>query len=321
MKKIAILVATYNGDRFIYEQLRSIFNAINFLDSSFYVCDIIISDDNSSDNTIEEIYRFSQLYPKTYILDKSKKGGAVNNFSYLIKNINEDVYDFFFFCDQDDFWKEEKLSLFLSEFNNQREELPIAVHSDLSVADSELRLINKSMFNYQYLNRNPSLYNLISQNSVTGCVLAVNRKLLKIAKSSNIESSIMHDWYLALIALGFGKLIFIDSPTILYRQHSSNEVGAKKFSIFSLVLMLKKLRPYLRDSILSINKTREQAELFLKDFIGELEEKKVNDIREYVDSFEKNLFSKIKVFMLGFRKYGFLRNIIYVIVYFFNRRL
>lgn len=319
MKRIAILVATYNGDKFIYEQLRSIFNAINFLDSSYYTCDIIISDDNSSDDTIKEIHRFSQLYPKTSILDKSKKGGAINNFSYLIKNINENVYDFFFFCDQDDYWKEEKLSIFLSEFSNQREELPIAVHSDLSIVDSELRLIDKSMFNYQFLNRSPSLYNLISQNSVTGCVLAVNRSLLKIAKSSSIEFSIMHDWYLALIALGFGKLIFIDSPTILYRQHGNNEVGAKKFSIFLFFLMEKRVRIYLKNSVLSINRTKEQARLFLKDFSHKLDEKKVNDIRGYTDSFDKNIFVKIKFMILGFRKHGFIRNIVYAIVYFLNR--
>lgn len=321
MKKLAILVATYNGEKFIYEQLKSIFNAMEFLDSELYSCDIIISDDNSSDNTIAEIHRFSELYNNTYILDNTKKGSAVKNFSYLIKNINVNNYDFFFFCDQDDFWKEDKLAIFLSEFDFQSEELPIAIHSDLSIVDSELRLIDNSMFRYQYLNKSPSLYNLISQNSITGCVLAVNKSLLKLAKDSSIEHSIMHDWYLALIALGFGKLIFIDKPTILYRQHNNNEVGAKKFNVLSFISMPKMIVYQLRNSIVSIDKTKEQASLFLKDFGDILDEEKVNDIKMYINSFDENLFYKIKVFRLGFRKYGFVRNIIYVMIFLFKRWL
>jgi hypothetical protein len=114
------------------------------------------------------------------------------------------------------------------EGSEQRGKKPILVHSDLQVVDESLRLIAESMARYQGLetSRN-SFANLLISNLVTGCTALINealaRKALPIA-----DDAIMHDWWLALVASCFGKIVYLDTPLVQYRQHGSNTIGAKE---------------------------------------------------------------------------------------------
>lgn len=314
MRKVAILMSTYCGEKFVNEQLESIIINISKIDVKYKV-DIIISDDASTDNTLNIINDKKIVYPYIYIIDNSRKGGAVKNFSYLIKNISID-YDFIFFSDQDDFWLPNKLSKFLSFFEKNDNEIPTLIHSDLMVVDQELFLISNSMFKFQKLNKTPTFSNLVVQNSVTGCVMAINKKLLLLAKKSNIEFSIMHDWYLALIASSLGKIHFIDLPTILYRQHSTNEVGAKKYSYLQIFYKLKNFKVNYKKAICSQNNSLEQAQLFLEDFSCKLSESNKKLLYNYISYYDISLWDKIKLIMKGYRKFGFIRNLTYNILFF-----
>lgn len=309
MKKIAILLATYNGEEYIEEQLNSIVCNISKLDQDRYHVDVMISDDASTDRTLEIINKLRENYEYIHVIDFSKKGSAIDNFSFLIKNVPDD-YDFYFFSDQDDFWLPHKLAIFLNEFESTDNSVPTLIHSDLSVVNNKLFPINHSMFNFQKINKHPNLYNLILQNSITGCVMAINKPLLIKARNSSIEKSIMHDWYLGLIALAFGNVKFIDYPTILYRQHSNNEVGAKRFNYIYVLNRILNIRETICKIKYSLKKIDDQARLFISDFESQLKSEDERKINLFLSNSKLNRFL---CFFYGFKKNGFVRNIAYIL--------
>lgn len=310
MKKIQVLLATYNGSKYVIDQINSIL--MNFKWVSEYNCSILISDDSSSDETIQLIKNNFSNIPGVNIISTSRKGGVRNNFTFLINYADG---DFIFFCDQDDLWLPSKLRVFMDEFN-QRSALnnePMLIHSDLCVTDSILSPIHTSMFEYQKLNKAPSFSNMIVSNSITGCVLGINKRLLNILKKSSINKSIMHDWYIGIIASSFGEIIYIPKSLILYRQHENNQVGAKKFSFYEM-LSLEKIQNIKQ----SIWLTKAQAELFLSDFDGQLDKNNEKILKAYISSFDRNILSRcLTFFKYGFYKYGFARNIVFFIFFVF----
>ncbi len=313
MKKIQVLLATYNGYNYIVDQIDSIL--LNFKRIPNYHCEILISDDASQDSTIETIRNKFGSCDNIKILSDERKGGVKNNFSYLIKSANADVV---FFCDQDDFWLPNKISKFIEEFYDHNgnviyKDMPVLVHSDLCVVDKDLTPISASMFNYQKLNPDPTFANLIVSNSVTGCVTAINRDLLEILKGSSVNNSIMHDWYIGLIAMAMGKMIYLPRSFILYRQHGNNQVGAKKIGFKNLMDLNK-----FKEILYSIRATKEQARLFLDDFSDVITPESKKIVSEYVSSFQKSFVFRLRLFFKGgIVKYGFVRNIVFFFMYVF----
>ncbi|MCC2037917.1 glycosyltransferase family 2 protein, partial [Raoultella ornithinolytica] len=288
MKKIEVLLATYNGEKFVREQIYSVLN--NFDKISGYECKILVSDDKSTDKTVQIIKSLQEQEPRILFLDGEKKGGVRSNFYYLLEHADA---DYVFFCDQDDLWLPDKISVFLERFKSEEVSYngPILVHSDLCVADANLSPINVSMFDYQKINKNPSFVELIVSNSVTGCVMACNRELIEGVKKSQIQNSIMHDWYIGLYASAFGRILFIEKSFILYRQHGGNQVGAKSFLIKD-IFNLKGLRGKVKNASDSVIKTKKQAELFFSDFNEKLDKANKDILNSYISSFEEGQFFK-----------------------------
>ena len=161
------------------------------------------------------------------------------------------------FCDQDDVWLEKKIELTYDKMQtiektakasleeigkNDGKELktgiPCLVYTELRVVDSELDTIADTMSEYQSLDCHKRTINqFILQNSVTGCTMMVNRALRdKMLHITDIDNTIMHDWWAALVAAQFGKTAFIDEPTILYRQHGDNSLGALGINKLSYIV-------------------------------------------------------------------------------------
>ncbi|QQN33234.1 glycosyltransferase family 2 protein [Rahnella aceris] len=314
MKKINVLLATYNGSKYISELINSVLANFEYLDE--YDCNIIISDDASTDNTVSIIESICKIDTRVTLLDSNRKGGVKSNFQYLILNTEA---DYIFFCDQDDLWLPMKMKIFMDNFSQLEDEgeTNILLHSDLCVADMYLSPIHISMFQYQKINPNPTFLKLLISSSVTGCVMAVSKGLLNIAKSSNIKESIMHDWYMSLIASTHGVIKFIPKPLILYRQHDNNQVGAKSFSLYH-ILKLSSFKLKLRDSISSVNKTKRQAIVFRDDFHVSILSTDLNILNSYIDSFNRSSFRRLYLFMFSnFKKKGLARNFIFLLVYAF----
>ena len=218
---ITVLLAVYNGEKYLREQIDSIlFQTVKDIK-------ILIRDDGSCDNSLKIIEEYKARFPETIdVLSGEPTKSACGNFAELLKAAEG---DYFMFCDQDDVWNPDKIEKTLRAMRSLEKDFagPVLVHSDLAVADSTLNIISASFFEYQGLAKSEDrLSRLLVQNCVTGCTVMINRPLLE--KCGDIPNGCaMHDWWLALVACLFGKIGFIDRPLILYRQHGNNQVGAK----------------------------------------------------------------------------------------------
>ncbi len=218
---IDILLASYNGEGFISEQIESV------LKQSFPDWRLIIQDDCSSDNTAEIAQKYADQYPDKITLYRREtpSGSARNNFFSMLPLAES---EYIMFADQDDYWLEDKIKETYEKMRlleSESPDVPLLVHTDLTVADEKLNVISRSMFSYQGLDKRAAAFNrLLAQNNITGCTMMVNRRLLDLVKYHN--KALMHDWWFGLIASSMGKIGFVDKPLILYRQHGGNELGA-----------------------------------------------------------------------------------------------
>lgn len=230
--KIAILMATYNGEKYICQQIDSI------LSQTCKDWELYIHDDGSTDDTIAAVESYVEKYPnKIHLIDGKSTGGAKYNFFYLFGQVEAPYY---MTCDQDDVWLDKKIELTYDKMLTieNKADVPCLVYTELRVVDSELNTIADTMSKYQSLDCHKRTINqFILQNSVTGCTMMVNRALRdKMLRITDIDNTIMHDWWAALVAAQFGKTAFIDEPTILYRQHGDNSLGALGINKLSYIV-------------------------------------------------------------------------------------
>lgn len=256
--KTAILLATYNGEKYISEQIESILAQTenNWM--------LYIHDDGSTDTTVERIQEYASRYPEQItIVEGASTGGAKTNFMYLFQQVEA---PFYMCCDQDDVWLPNKIEVTQREMNNLSrgdEEKPCLVFTELHVVDGELNIISEKMSIYQGLDCKKIKFNrALIQNIVTGCTMMVNRALRdELVKITDYTNVLMHDWWALLVATRFGKAAFVEQPTILYRQHGNNGVGAQNSNSF--VYKLKRMLQG-EDIKKSLVNTRKQAAAFVK---------------------------------------------------------
>jgi len=226
--RLSVALCTYNGEKFISEQLQSIEGQTVLPD------ELIICDDNSTDKTIENINVFAKNAPFTVrIYQNNESLGVIRNFEKAILLCQG---DYIALSDQDDVWLSDKLekSMALMKREEARyaaKAIPILVHSDLKVVDQSLGVISESLMHMQKIhneNSEQALKTLLVQNYVTGCTVIINKALKEVATPFH-NDIIMHDWWLALLAASEGKIAYLGESTILYRQHGENSVGAKKY--------------------------------------------------------------------------------------------
>lgn len=226
MSKVAILLATYNSAQYLEDLLESIIN------QTYHLWALYIIDDGSLDNTLSILHSYTQKYDNIILINnKTLHNGAKNNFMNLLSQIDAEYY---MFCDHDDIWLPKKIEISIErmrslECNNPN--TPILIHSDLSVVDSELNMINYSFFNYAGVFPDISLSSikyLSVSNCVTGCTMLLN-KAVKGCVFPMSKHALMHDSWIALkVMASDGIISCINQPLILYRQHSSNTLGAIK---------------------------------------------------------------------------------------------
>lgn len=223
---ITILMAVYNGEKYLKEQLESI------RVQDYGEWRLIVRDDCSNDKSVQILRDFASSVAnevQVYI-NEPVCGSAKSNFARLLNDALESEY--IMFSDQDDIWKKDKLSICMDKMWQLEEKygsnVPLLVHSDVEVASEDMEVISSSMFDYSGIRREATLEQLLLQNNVTGCTMLFNKELCNgIAPFAGSPCVIMHDYFAALYAKIFGKIAFIDKPLVSYRQHSSNSVGAK----------------------------------------------------------------------------------------------
>ena len=300
---ISILLSTYNGEKYLKEQLDSLFA------QTYSKIKIIVRDDGSSDDTLKILNSYD-----IELLQSNKNLGVKESFlallDYAVKNTQS---EHFMFCDQDDVWEKEKIEKTLKKMREMElryPNLPLLVHTDLKVVDENLQIINESFWNHDHINPEFNKFNnLLMQNTVTGCTVMINKKLA-LSVLPIPENIIMHDWWLGLVASQFGKIGFIDEALILYRQHSNNSIGAKGFDysvvIEKFYMIFYKDGFYLKrikDNIL-------QAKVFLDRYRDKLDKETVDMLEDFTVIESKSFWKKREI-LLRYRllKQGFLRNL------------
>lgn len=258
MDKIDILLATYNGEKYIEEQLLSLQNQ-TYSDFTVY-----ISDDYSTDSTFEILTNFVKKDSRFKLVPRKKCGGACNNFLYLLSFSKG---DFIMFCDQDDQWDRDKIrySYMSLKQNTIKEDIPLLAYSDLKVVDQDLNTIDNSYFHYQCIQPNHTFKKLLTQNCVTGCTMIFNKALkeLTLKTKLNYDDIIMHDWWIAIICSFFGEVYLLDRVLINYRQHGNNSIGAQNSKSLSYILNKITSLSKIHNDIV---KTQKQSLLFYKTF-------------------------------------------------------
>lgn len=217
--RISIALATYNGGRYVRQQLDSIQHQTH-QDFIIHVCD-----DGSRDNTLE-IIRSHELYQQGKIRLYPGKGGlgAMKNFRRAIACC-EDRY--IALCDQDDYWVPEKLERLLNEAKMHEQEgaTPVLAFSDLEIVDAVLGPLHPSFYRASIKSSAASQpEDFVVSNHIPGCAMLFNRALKQLIEPMPDDIR-MHDWWIAMIAAHSGKIAYVDTPLIKYRQHGNNTVG------------------------------------------------------------------------------------------------
>ena len=288
--KIHILLSTYNGEQFLAEQIQSI------QQQTVQDWKLLIRDDGSTDRTREIIQEFVAQDSRIHWINEneSKNLGVIKSFHNLAQFEEADVY---FFSDQDDVWLPQKLELSLAEARKYPAEMPLMVYMDLTVVNQDLEVLSNSMIRSQSGHANTELVQELTENTVTGGVAMVNHALIQLWNQT--EDILMHDWYLALLATAFGKLVYIDQPGELYRQHEHNVLGARTWS--------KRIKKWLRPGLLFrmywdlIKKSQQQA-AFLLDMPLSAEKREL--VAAYVTILDQPMHERWRIL----RQYGLRKN-------------
>jgi len=297
-EEVAIILSTYNGEQFLREQMESFFT------QTAGSWKLFVRDDMSKDNTLKILQEYKTNYPgKIDILsDEFGNIGAKKSYGELLNRVKS--FSYVAFADQDDVWHSEKLEILLKEIKKIKEpgNIPAAVFSDLEIVDEKLNLISKSFFEFTKLS--PKIVDsnvLIFRNVVPGCSMMINKSLNELIETVPDEA-VMHDYWIVLAARFLGKISYVNSSLVKYRQHGKNALGAEKrsdkkmISIIKLFLLAARKKIfYLQDFMVYIK----QLSAFYKIY-----EDKINDseaIRAVINLPAQKSFLKRKMVAV---KYG-----------------
>lgn len=214
---VQILLATYNGERFLHEQLDSLFN------QTFQDFSVLVRDDQSTDNTLHIIQEYQLKYADKIkiITDEKKNVGATQNFNLLLANTNA---DYIFFCDQDDIWLPHKMekSLALISTIEMDKNMPCLIYADMKSINDLGEVTAKSVWKQLHLSpKYFTLNRLLIQNIPHGCTMLINKAMRDMAFPIP-ETALLHDHWIALLAATCGQAIAIEEPLLLLRNHSEN---------------------------------------------------------------------------------------------------
>ena len=262
--KIEILMATYNGETYIREQIDSIIN------QTYKNWVLLVRDDNSKDNTVSIIEEYEQKDSRIRLL-RDKKGNLdfVRNFEELMANSLE---DFIMFSDQDDYWIENRIEKYIEIITNLSSEdmkKPLLIHSNSFICDKELNIKKEKFISNCAEDKEFDIvfFNYIVQGSTA----LINRKLVNLALPFSSKVT-LHDRYLHLLAEFLGKRIFLNQSLMKYRQHDNNKIGAS-YSIVKKILKKKYFNNEDRELILEIR----------NKYIENINKEKIMKIDDYLE--------------------------------------
>lgn len=298
--QIHIVLATYNGEKYIREQIDSVL-ANSFSDFTIEVCD-----DGSTDKTKEIVNEYVKSHSNISLHENERNLGYVMNF---LEGVKRSASPYIMLCDQDDIWHADKIE----KTYNKMKELeakhekgePLLVFSDAMNFDSENGQDIGSFHKSSHLNtKKVDMGHLFMENKCIGCTVMVNRAVLKYLTVLP-EQIRVHDWWLAMICSAFGGISYLDETTLQYRQHSGNMIGGSSF------------KDYFKSRIADISAQRKaltltfmQGEEFENQFGWQVNEKQRKMLHAFSSMRHATAIGKrYNMIRYGFCKSGFVRNV------------
>ncbi|WDF47864.1 glycosyltransferase family 2 protein [Chryseobacterium sp. KACC 21268] len=220
--KTSVAICTYNGERFLNQQLDSILNQTHRVD------EIVVCDDQSTDSTVSILNSYKEKYPKIFHIHINEKNlRSVKNFEKCISLCENDII---FLCDQDDIWVNDKVEKMLKAFEENKE-ISVICTNGFGIDEHNKTLdvlslwdipkhVRKNGYHFDYF----IILNLID-NFCTGATMALRRDLKKDILPIPIIDNVHHDGWIAMVAALQNKLFFLDEKLIYYRKHPSQQVG------------------------------------------------------------------------------------------------
>lgn len=309
--KAVIMMATYNGEKFLEKQLSSLET------QTFDNWDLYVSDDESTDKTIKILKEFQKKDKRLRkIIFNTHDHGAFNNYfnvMYFVKKLNRH-YDYFFYCDQDDIWHNKKLQIEIEHLNKNMD-CPYLCYSNLELIDSYGNDLHKTMNDEtDIVLKNP--YNIFfSYRYIWGTTMAHNFKLwekMKIMPNNGLNIS--HDNYVGKSAAIFGKIEYINLPLVFYRRHNNNVsdipgkynfIGLIKRATIQLPAIINNHAKIYWDDLFFIKYNQTSKNMFLSELVTCIKKGGITSLKflkKYKISTSKNFISNASIELILFLK-------------------
>lgn len=225
------------------------------------------------------------------------------------KQTKKKLFEYYMFCDQDDIWLKDKLTVTLKKLI--RVELrhgkhkPALVYTDAILVDEKLNYQSRSFYKTNHMKgKKADLGKVLMENRSIGCTCMFNQALCDLV-GDDYEGIRYHDWWIALIGVTFGNIKFLKTPTMMYRQHEGNQVGQKKFKDY-----LSSRMKDMKDNKRRLEETRAQAESFYYEYHGLMKKKQGKMLRAFINlDVSTPLMKRVTIIRYGFFKSGIIRNI------------
>ncbi len=267
--EVDVLLATYNGEKYIEEFLISLSEQKNCKINLF------VSDDGSEDSTIPIVLKYQDSFNNFYLMEGPKLG-PMQNFFFLMKNSKA---AFVALADQDDIWMENHLEI--STTRLQGEDSPCLTFS--SVAQFTVNPINFQI--WPTSQNQPKFPSILFENIGRGCTFVMNSTARDLVNAFQPQNAIMHDWWILLRVLLHGKVIFSPTPEIFYRIHDTNFIGLGNRGVKSVLKTLGS------GKIQTLQQVRELS----RASTGEIKSKEQFDLSGFLSRLDCGLFQRIRL--------------------------
>jgi glycosyltransferase involved in cell wall biosynthesis len=289
---VSVVMCTYNGSLYVEKQLNTILKQLNKND------EIIIIDDNSTDNTYDILKSFAKNFDNIKLYKNKYNIGFLKNFQKALSLVSHEII---LLSDQDDLWVDNKVNTIIDIFNK---------HPDIEVIFTDAYLINDigirkpySLWEKLKFNNleNTNIFSILLKNNIaTGATMALKRNFLM--QVIDIPDCWVHDGWFAIVASSKNTLFPLNCKLIEYRQHNNNVIGVGKENVFI------KMKKYLNDPMLLKKNIDEKICRYvaLKNFIEKkgikISQKKINDLNDCINFwslrkkfFQNNLYESLKI--------------------------
>lgn len=271
-KKVAIVLSTYNGEKYLREQIDSILN------QTYTNFELIVRDDGSKDDTVKIIKEYIEKSDKEITLIEGKNLGFIKSFFDLLKRADADYYSF---ADQDDIWLPNKIELAVNSLNKLDNTKPNMAFSNVDYYDTEMNFMGKGDSSGKKPSFLNSLYECINQ----GMTMVINKKARDHIINNLPEKCFFHDWWTYMICTAFGSVVQDDVVTVKYRRAKTNATVEGQGKITLLIWRIKKL--LLGDGMKDIKK---QITIFKNLFYKDLSKEN----KKIIDTFEGEKYNFFK---------------------------